>query len=157
MFLHPTRSLASDPRKLPTRMTDEQQPGYPSESAQRPGPSAGWSPAPWVESGMSRPGARSSGLIPPAHAAPIALRDDFIRAQAERIAQQHYLASVPGASQGSQFVTRLDIVLRSDPFAPESIDTLNVIQTWLDYKRKWEVDAIRLRPHPYEFHLYYDI
>jgi glutamine synthetase len=35
--------------------------------------------------------------------------------------------------------------------------TADVIQTWLDYKRKREVDAIRLRPHPYEFHLYYDI
>jgi hypothetical protein len=25
------------------------------------------------------------------------------------------------------------------------------------YKRDKEIDAIRLRPHPYEFHLYYDI
>jgi hypothetical protein len=25
-------------------------------------------------------------------------------------------------------------------------------ETWLDYKRKKEVDAIRLRPHPHEFH-----
>ena len=35
--------------------------------------------------------------------------------------------------------------------------TQDVIDVWLDYKRKNEVDAIRLRPHPYEFHLYYDI
>jgi glutamine synthetase len=28
---------------------------------------------------------------------------------------------------------------------------------WIEYKRKKEVDAIRLRPHPYEFALYYDI
>ena len=35
--------------------------------------------------------------------------------------------------------------------------TSDVIATWLDYKRKREVDAIRLRPHPHEFHLYYDI
>ncbi len=35
--------------------------------------------------------------------------------------------------------------------------TRDVIETWLDYKRKKEVDAIRLRPHPHEFHLYYDI
>jgi hypothetical protein len=33
----------------------------------------------------------------------------------------------------------------------------DVIETWLDYKRDKEIDAIRLRPHPYEFHLYYDI
>ena len=35
--------------------------------------------------------------------------------------------------------------------------TKDVIETWLGYKRDKEVDAIRLRPHPYEFHLYYDI
>ena len=35
--------------------------------------------------------------------------------------------------------------------------TEDVIETWLGYKRENEVDAIRLRPHPYEFHLYYDI
>jgi glutamine synthetase len=35
--------------------------------------------------------------------------------------------------------------------------TPDVIETWLSYKRKKEVDAIALRPHPYEFHLYYDV
>jgi glutamine synthetase len=35
--------------------------------------------------------------------------------------------------------------------------TKDVIETWLDYKRKKEVDAIRLRPHPYEFYLYFDV
>lgn len=35
--------------------------------------------------------------------------------------------------------------------------TKDVIETWLEYKRLKEVDAIRLRPHPYEFSLYYDI
>jgi glutamine synthetase len=33
----------------------------------------------------------------------------------------------------------------------------DVIETWLEYKRLKEVDAIRLRPHPYEFALYFDI
>jgi glutamine synthetase len=28
---------------------------------------------------------------------------------------------------------------------------------WINYKRTKEVDALRLRPHPYEFFLYYDI
>jgi glutamine synthetase len=32
-----------------------------------------------------------------------------------------------------------------------------VITTWLEYKRKKEVDAMRLRPHPHEFALYFDI
>ena len=35
--------------------------------------------------------------------------------------------------------------------------TKDVIETWLEYKRLKEVDAVRLRPHPYEFALYYDI
>jgi glutamine synthetase len=35
--------------------------------------------------------------------------------------------------------------------------TDDLIETWIDYKRENEVDALRLRPHPYEFHLYYDI
>jgi glutamine synthetase len=44
-----------------------------------------------------------------------------------------------------------DFLLRGDVF------TKDVIETWLEYKRKKEVDAIRLRPHPYEFALYFDI
>jgi glutamine synthetase len=35
--------------------------------------------------------------------------------------------------------------------------TEDLIETWLEYKRTNEVDALRLRPHPYEFQLYYDI
>jgi glutamine synthetase len=35
--------------------------------------------------------------------------------------------------------------------------TKDVIETWLTYKRKKELDAVRLRPHPYEFALYFDI
>jgi glutamine synthetase len=35
--------------------------------------------------------------------------------------------------------------------------THDVIDEWIGYKREREVDAIALRPHPYEFHLYYDI
>jgi glutamine synthetase len=35
--------------------------------------------------------------------------------------------------------------------------TQDVIDTWIEYKRENEIDAIRLRPHPYEFYMYYDI
>jgi glutamine synthetase len=35
--------------------------------------------------------------------------------------------------------------------------TDDLIETWVEYKRKNEIDALRLRPHPYEFALYYDI
>jgi glutamine synthetase len=33
----------------------------------------------------------------------------------------------------------------------------DLIETYIEYKRKSEADAVRLRPHPYEFALYYDI
>ena len=35
--------------------------------------------------------------------------------------------------------------------------THDFIENYLAYKREKEVDPIRLRPHPYEFVLYYDI
>ncbi|PYQ20409.1 MAG: type I glutamate--ammonia ligase [Acidobacteria bacterium] len=35
--------------------------------------------------------------------------------------------------------------------------TPDVIETWLEYKRTRELDQVRLRPHPWEFALYYDI
>jgi glutamine synthetase len=34
--------------------------------------------------------------------------------------------------------------------------TEDLIEAWIAYKREKELDPIRLRPHPYEFHLYYD-
>ncbi|HEY3419770.1 MAG TPA: type I glutamate--ammonia ligase [Methanomassiliicoccales archaeon] len=43
-----------------------------------------------------------------------------------------------------------DFLLRGDVF------TKDMVETWLDYKRTKENDAIRLRPHPYEYFLYYD-
>jgi glutamine synthetase len=35
--------------------------------------------------------------------------------------------------------------------------TDDLVETWIDWKRTNEVDPIRLRPHPHEFELYYDI
>ncbi|MDA0746908.1 MAG: type I glutamate--ammonia ligase [bacterium] len=43
-----------------------------------------------------------------------------------------------------------EFLLKGDVF------TEDVIETWISYKRENEVDAIRLRPHPHEFALYYD-
>jgi len=31
------------------------------------------------------------------------------------------------------------------------------IAAWIGYKRANEIDPIRLRPHPHEFELYYDV
>jgi glutamine synthetase len=44
-----------------------------------------------------------------------------------------------------------DFLLKGDVFTPD------VIETWISYKRKKEVDPVRLRPHPHEFALYFDI
>jgi glutamine synthetase len=35
--------------------------------------------------------------------------------------------------------------------------TSDVIETWIDFKRENEIDPLRLRPHPHEFALYYDV
>ncbi|HKZ50443.1 MAG TPA: type I glutamate--ammonia ligase [Dehalococcoidia bacterium] len=44
-----------------------------------------------------------------------------------------------------------DFLLKGGVFTPD------VLETWLQYKREKEVDPVRLRPHPYEFYLYFDI
>jgi glutamine synthetase len=44
-----------------------------------------------------------------------------------------------------------EFLLKGDVFTEE------LLETFINYKRKNEADAIRLRPHPYEFALYYDI
>ena len=38
-----------------------------------------------------------------------------------------------------------------------NVFTKDLIETWIDYKRKKEVDPVRLRPHPWEYQLYYDV
>jgi len=43
-----------------------------------------------------------------------------------------------------------DFLLKGDVFTQDAVDT------WIAYKRK-EMDEIRLRPHPWEFQLYFDI
>ena len=44
-----------------------------------------------------------------------------------------------------------EFLLKGDVFTPDVIDT------WITYKREMEIDPVRLRPHPWEFYLYYDI
>jgi glutamine synthetase len=63
------------------------------------------------------------------------------------------IARVPGSLDESLAALREDhaFLLEGDVFTPD------VIETWLEYKTEAEIDAIRLRPHPWEFQLYYDI
>ena len=44
-----------------------------------------------------------------------------------------------------------DFLLKGDVF------TKDVIETWIGYKREKECDPVRLRPHPHEFYLYFDM
>jgi glutamine synthetase len=63
------------------------------------------------------------------------------------------IPTTPGSLSESLEALKNDhkFLLKGDVF------TSDVIDTWIDYKTANEVDAIRLRPHPYEFMLYYDI
>jgi glutamine synthetase len=52
----------------------------------------------------------------------------------------------------------LDALESDHEFLSEgNVFTPDLIETWIDYKRANEVDPIRLRPHPHEFELYFDI
>jgi glutamine synthetase len=61
--------------------------------------------------------------------------------------------SVPGSLEGALNALENDheFLTKGDVF------TQDVIETWLEYKRGKEIDPVRLRPHPYEFKLYFDI
>jgi glutamine synthetase len=66
------------------------------------------------------------------------------------------LADVPTAPASLEAALRCleedhDFLLKGDVFTRDAIDM------WLEYKTEHEVDEIRLRPHPYEFHLYFDV
>ncbi|HXY74297.1 MAG TPA: type I glutamate--ammonia ligase [Dehalococcoidales bacterium] len=52
----------------------------------------------------------------------------------------------------------LDALRKDHIFLTEgNVFTEDLIDTWISYKKKNELEAVSLRPHPYEFHLYYDI
>jgi RND superfamily putative drug exporter len=59
---------------------------------------------------------------------------DF-REEMNQKAAQHYVARIDGGASSSsepQYVTRLDVILKSDPFNRESAETLKTIQIWLE-------------------------
>lgn len=63
------------------------------------------------------------------------------------------IASTPGSLEKAIQALEDDhaFLLRGGVF------TKDLIRVWLDYKREREIDYIRLRPHPSEFALYYDV
>ncbi|MGH9779457.1 MAG: glutamine synthetase, partial [Candidatus Acidiferrales bacterium] len=60
--------------------------------------------------------------------------------------------SLPGSLEESLRALERDheFLLKGDVFTKEVVDL------WVSYKMKNEVSAVRMRPHPYEFALYYD-
>jgi glutamine synthetase len=62
------------------------------------------------------------------------------------------IGRVPGSLDASLDALEADhaFLLQGDVF------TTDLIEAYLRYKRESEVDAIRLRPHPWEFALYHD-
>jgi glutamine synthetase len=60
--------------------------------------------------------------------------------------------STPGSLEGA-----LEALEKDHAFLTETgVFTEDFIQTWISYKLDNEVNPMRLRPHPYEFALYYD-
>jgi glutamine synthetase len=61
--------------------------------------------------------------------------------------------SMPGSLEDALTALEQDhsFLLEGDVFTEE------LLRTYIDYKRSKEVEAVRLRPHPFEFALYYDI
>jgi glutamine synthetase len=61
--------------------------------------------------------------------------------------------SMPGSLEDALDALEADcrFLLKGDVFTEE------LLRTYIDYKRDKEVTAVKLRPHPYEFALYYDI
>ena len=72
-----------------------------------------------------------------------------LAADPERLAS---IASVPGSLEASLDALETDheFLLRGGVFTEE------LIETYIAYKREVEIDAIRMRPHPWEFALYHD-
>lgn len=63
------------------------------------------------------------------------------------------VATVPGSLDAAMDALEKD----HDYLLKGGVFTSDVIDVWLEYKREREIDALRIRPHPYEFYLYFDI
>lgn len=62
------------------------------------------------------------------------------------------IPSTPGSLEGA-----LEALEKDHSFLTETgVFTEDFIETWISYKLDNEVNPMRLRPHPYEFSLYYD-
>ena len=63
------------------------------------------------------------------------------------------IPSAPGSLDEAIEALKADqeFLLKGDVFTPDAIDM------WIEYKTENEINDVKLRPHPHEFYLYYDI
>jgi glutamine synthetase len=68
-------------------------------------------------------------------------------------AEKKAIRGTPGSLEEALAALEADhaFLLKGDVF------TSDVIETWIELKRKKEIDQLRLRPHPHEFFMYYDV
>ena len=65
------------------------------------------------------------------------------------------LSAVPQAPSSLELA--LDALKHDNAYLMQGgVFTEDLISTWIEYKMEKEVKPIQLRPHPYEFHLYYE-
>ena len=81
---------------------------------------------------------------------PAPVDHDLFEMSAEELAK---IGQVPSSLEEAMDALEAD----NDYLKAGGVFTPDLIETWVDYKRSNEVDAVRLRPHPWEFMLYYDI
>ena len=67
-------------------------------------------------------------------------------------AEKAAIQSVPGSLQEALAALKAD----HDYLLEGGVFTKDLIETWIDYKMKREVEPVALRPHPWEFYLYHD-
>jgi RND superfamily putative drug exporter len=86
---------------------------------------------PWA-AGPARPQSTSRGLLGSLLRS-VQQQADGALGQLEHSVRDVYVGRLPATEPGdrARSVTRLDVVLRSDPFAPESVATLQLLQAWL--------------------------
>jgi glutamine synthetase len=74
---------------------------------------------------------------------------DIYELPVERLAK---IATVPSSLEAALDALEADnaFLLEGDVFTP------GLIEAYVRYKREAEIDAIRMRPHPWEFALYHD-
>src|SRR5579871_665701 len=67
-------------------------------------------------------------------------------------AEKAAIQSVPGSLQESLAALAAD----HDYLLEGGVFTKDLIDTWIEYKTKREIEPVALRPHPWEFYLYHD-